>query len=244
MHDLTQRQIEILKSLIEEYIETAEPVGSETLEKKHSLSASPATIRNEMVRLTEYGYLKKTHISSGRVPTPAAMKFYVKQLMKEKELSVAEEVAVKEKVWDVRDKESEFLKEVTRSLAEKTRAVAIAATDEGEYFISGYANILDMPEFFDIDLTKTLLSAIDDFNCFKLLFEAAVEEDDIHILLGEELGPRLSGGSYGFVFKRYVTPANTGGEIGVIGPVRLNYTYIVPAVRYYGNLIQEVAKGW
>src|SRR5476651_1799510 len=119
MHDLTQRQIEILKSLIEEYIETAEPVGSETLEKKHSLSASPATIRNEMVRLTELGYLKKAHISSGRIPTSVALKFYVKQLMKEKELSVAEEVALKEKVWDLRDQEREFLKQVTRTLAEK-----------------------------------------------------------------------------------------------------------------------------
>src|SRR5690242_6690840 len=139
MHDLTRRQIEILKSLIEEYIETAEPVCSETLEKKHSLSASPATIRNEMVRLTEYGYLKKTHISSGRVPTAAAMKFYVKQLMKEKELSVAEEVAMKEKVWDVRDTENRFLREITRSLAEKTGALAIAATDQGDFFFSGYA---------------------------------------------------------------------------------------------------------
>jgi len=244
MHDLTQRQIEILKSLIEEYIETAEPVGSETLEKKHALSASPATIRNEMVRLTDYGYLKKTHISSGRVPTPAAMKFYVKQLMKEKELSVAEEVAVKEKVCDSRETEREFLKEVVRSLADKTGAVAIAASDSGEYFISGYANILDMPEFFDIDLTKTLLTAIDDFECFKPIFEAAGEEDEIHVLMGEELGPRLSAGSYGFVFRRYITPAHTSGEIGVIGPARLNYTYVVPAVRYYGNLIQEVAKGW
>lgn len=243
MHDLTQRQIEILKSLIEEYIETAEPVGSETLEKKHALSASPATIRNEMVRLTNYGYLKKTHISSGRVPTPAAMKFYVKQLMKEKELSVAEEVAVKEKVWDARNKEHEFLKEVTRSLAEKTGAVAIAATDSGEYFISGYANILDMPEFFDIDLTKTLLSAIDEFECFRPIFEAAGADEEIQILLGDDLGPRLNG-PYGFVFRRYVTPGNTAGEIGVIGPARLNYTYVVPAVRYYGNLIEEVASGW
>lgn len=244
MHDLTQRQIEILKSLIEEYIETAEPVGSETLEKKHSLSASPATIRNEMVRLTNYGYLKKTHVSSGRVPTPVAMKFYVKQLMKEKELSVAEEVAVKEKVWDVRDKEREFLKEVTKSLADKTGVVALAATDDGQYFISGYANILDMPEFFDIDLTKTLLSAIDDFECFRPLFAAAADEDEIHVLVGEDLGPRLTGGPYGFVFKRYTTSENRGGDIGVIGPARLNYTYVVPVVRYYGNLIQEVAKGW
>src|SRR6266446_3604937 len=98
MHELTQRQVQILKALIEEYIETAEAVGSETLEKKHNLSASPATIRNEMVRLTELGYLKKPHTSAGRMPTSSGMKFYVKQLMKEKEMSVAEEVAVKERL--------------------------------------------------------------------------------------------------------------------------------------------------
>ncbi|TXH54014.1 MAG: hypothetical protein E6Q89_08690 [Bacteroidia bacterium] len=242
MHDLTQRQIEILKSLIEEYIETAEPVGSETLEKKHSLSASPATIRNEMVKLTDYGYLKKTHISSGRVPTPAAMKFYVKQLMKEKELSVAEEVSMKEKVWDIRDRESAFLKEVVRSLAAKTGAVAIAATDSGEYYISGYANLLEMPEFYDIDITKTLLSAIDEFEDIRTLFNA-VTDSEIQVLMGEDLGPRLSG-PYGFVFKRFVTGENRGGEIGVIGPTRLNYTYVVPTVRYFGDLIEEVAKGW
>lgn len=59
MHNLTQRQVEILRSIIEEYIASAEPVGSETLEKKYNLTASPATIRNEMVRLTDMGYLQK-----------------------------------------------------------------------------------------------------------------------------------------------------------------------------------------
>src|SRR5258705_4575490 len=140
MHDLTQRQIQILKSLIEEYIETADAVGSETLEKKHNLAASPATIRNEMVRLEELGYLKKPHTSAGRVPTPHAMKFYVKQLMKEKELSVAEEVAVKEKVWDFREKEQQCLRMLTKSLAEKTKALAIATTSGGDIFAAGYAN--------------------------------------------------------------------------------------------------------
>ncbi len=243
MHDLTQRQIEILKTLIEEYIETAGPVGSETLEKKHSLSASPATIRNEMVRLTELGYLKKTHISSGRVPTSTALKFYVKQLMKEKELSVAEEVAVKEKVWDLRDKERDFLKEVTRTLADKTKTMAIACTGEGEIFFAGYANILEMPEFYDIDLTRNLLSAIDETSGFKNIFEGAIDDDDIHVLMEEELGPNLSG-PLGLVFTRFQTPAQGKGEIGVLGPVRLNYNYIVPTVRYFGNLIGEIARGW
>ncbi len=243
MHDLTQRQIEILKALIEEYIETAEAVGSETLEKKHSITASPATIRNEMVRLTDLGYLKKPHISAGRVPTPAGMKFYVKQLMKEKDLSVAEEVGLKEKLWDFREKEQKFLKEVTKTLAEKTKALAVATTDEGEFFCSGYANILDMPEFFDIDITRSLLSAIDEAECFHTLFANNLEPEEVHILLGEELGPRLSG-PYGFVFTRFETPLHEHGEIGVLGPTRLNYTNIVPTVRYFSNLIAEVAKGW
>lgn len=243
MHDLTQRQIEILKSLIEEYIETAEPVGSETLEKKHSLSASPATIRNEMVKLTDYGYLKKTHISSGRIPTPIAMKFYVKQLMKEKELSVAEEVAVKEKVWDLRDHEQEFLQHITRDLAEKTKALAICSNSDGSFYCAGYANILDMPEFFDIDLTKNLLLAVDEFEILRALFEGIIDDEDIHVLLGEELGPKLAG-PYGLVFTRFTTSMDLKGDIGVIGPSRLNYNYVIPTVRYFGALIEEIARGW
>lgn len=243
MNDLTQRQVGILKSLIEEYIDTAEPVGSETLEKKYNLSASPATIRNEMVSLTKKGYLKKTHTSSGRVPTPMGMKFYVTQLMKEKDLSVTEEVAVKEGLWDFRNREQRFLKELTRSLAEKTKALALVTTNEGDIYCSGYANILDMPEFYDIDVTKSLLSTIDEFAYFKNLFSGILEDEEVHILMGEELGPKLHG-PYGFVFTRFKTPMRKNGEVGVIGPARLDYTYIVPAVRYFGDLVEEIASGW
>ncbi len=242
MNDLTARQIQILKSLIEEYINTAEPVGSETLEKKHNLSASPATIRNEMVRLEELGYLKKPHTSAGRIPTAMAMKFYVKQLMKEKEMSVAEEVAVKERVWDFREKEQQFLRALTKSLAEKTGTLALATTNEGDIVAAGYANLLKMPEFYDIDITMNLLSALDEFDTLTSVFDNAGEEE-ICVLLGEELGPKLSG-PYGFVFTKYQTPMHLFGEIGIIGPTRLNYTAVIPVVRYYGNLIEEVAKGW
>jgi len=184
MHDLTARQVEILKSLIEEYIETAEPVGSETLEKKHNLSASPATIRNEMVRLTDLGYLKKPHVSAGRIPTPAGMKFYVKQLMKEKELSTADEVSLKEKVW-IYGKRKSLLKEMTRALAERTKTLAVATTNEGDLLVSGYANILDMPEFFDIDLTRNLLSVIEEAGYLEALCTGQIDDDEVHILLAK-----------------------------------------------------------
>lgn len=244
MHDLTQRQVEILKNLIEEYIETAEPVGSETLEKKYNLSASPATIRNEMVKLTELGYLKKPHTSAGRVPTPLGMKFYVRQLMREKEPSVAEEVAIKEKVWDFREQEAKFMKEFTRALADRTKALAIATTNHGEIYCSGYANILDMPEFFDIDITKSLLSVIDEFDYFNNLFSNVLDEDEeVHILFGDELGPRLQG-PYGFVYTHYEIPNRLAGEVGVLGPERLRYNYIIPTVKSFKKLIEEIAREW
>lgn len=243
MHDLTQRQVQILKNLIEEYIETAAPVGSETLEKKHNLSTSPATIRNEMVRLTELGYLQKSHASAGRMPTSAGMKFYVTQLMKEKELSVAEEVAVKDKLWDYREKSDRFMRELTRSLAQKTNSLAIVTTEEGDFYCAGYANILDIPEFFDIDVTKSLLEAIDEYDYFAQVCSRSTGEEDVHVLVGDELGPKLKG-PYGFVFTHYETPMKFSGEVGVIGSTRLDYMSIVPTVRYFGNMIEEVAKGW
>lgn len=246
MHHLTQRQIEILRAIIEEYINTAEPVGSETLEKKYNLSASPATIRNEMVRLSELGYLRKPHSSAGRIPTPQGMKFYVKELMREKELSTVEEVALKENVWDYRERMQRFLKEATKSLASKTGAVAIATNNEGDIFCSGFANILDMPEFYDIDITKTLLSALDEYDYFHSICQRTASEDleeEIHVLMGDDLGSRLRG-PYSFVYTHYETPLHGSGEIGVIGPVRLNYTLVVPTVRYFGDLIESSAKGW
>jgi heat-inducible transcriptional repressor len=243
MHNLTQRQIEILRSVIEEYIETAEAVGSETIEKKHNLSASPATIRNEMVKLSEYGYLKKPHSSAGRIPTATGLKFYVRELMKEKVLSTVEEVALKENVWDYRDKMQRFLKEATKSLAKKTNTLAIATTSEGEIFCSGYANILNMPEFYDIDITKNLLEALDEYGSFESIFSGVPEDEEIHILIEDELSGGLKG-PYGFIFTEYITPMQVQGRIGVLGPTRLHYTSIIPTVRYFGDLIQSSAKGW
>ena len=243
MQNLTQRQIEILKAIVEEYIETAEPVGSETLEKKHNLIASPATIRNEMVRLSNLGYIKKPHSSSGRIPTSMGMKFYVRQLMKEKELSVVEEVALKEKVWDYREKTQQFLRETAKLLAGHTHALAIATTNQGDFYCAGYANILDMPEFYDIDATKTLLTAMDEYDYVRGIFENVKDDEDIHILIGEELGQPMRG-PYGVVFTHFTTPSNISGDIAVIGPVRLNYMRVVPAVRYFGDLIESIAKDW
>lgn len=239
MYDLTQRQIEILKHIIKEYIDTAEPVGSETLEKKYDLGVSPATIRNEMAEMVKNGYLSKPHTSAGRIPSSKAMKFYVNELMREKELSVAEEVEAKEKVWDLRETEDKFLREAIKNLAQKTHSLAVATTAEGDIYFAGYSNILEMPEFYDIDITKNLLNILDNISYFDDIVKRL--EDECSVFLGEDFEEELLR-PYGFVFSRFETKKHHIGSIGVVGPARSRYELLVPTVRYFGNLVQEVAN--
>ena len=243
MAELTERQTKILKSIIEEFIETAVPVGSETIEKKHSLRVSPATIRNEMAKLDKLGFLKQVHASAGRTPTPMALKFYVDRLVKKENLSLAEEVAVKEKIWDYRTKFEKLVQEATKELAKRTKMLSLATTDQGDLFSSGVCNILESPEFYDIDLAKTVLSFLDQFDYWEILISRAVEsEDPIHILLGEELGMEMLE-PCGFVYTHYKAGPRSGA-IGVIGPSRIRYPKIIPMVRYFGDLIGEISQNW
>ncbi len=84
---LTDRRANILQSVVREYIDSAIPVGSQTIVRKYGLGASPATVRNEMVRLEEEGYLTQPHTSAGRIPVDRGYRYYVESLMEDEELS-------------------------------------------------------------------------------------------------------------------------------------------------------------
>lgn len=239
MYDLSPRQVDILKLIVREYIDNAEPVGSETLEKKHDIGVSPATIRNEMAAMVRLGYLSKPHTSAGRIPTTKALKLYINDLMREKEISVADEVQAKEHVWDYRGKEDKFLREVTRDLALKTSSLAVATTDDGDIYYAGYAHILEMPEFYDIDMAKNLLAILDNSAYFDMIAKRI--ENDFGIFLGDELENVLFR-PYSFIFSRFDTKSHCQGSIGVVGPARVKYESLVPTVKFFGSLIGEVAE--
>lgn len=240
MKNLTERQKKILKAIIEEYIDTADLVGSETLEKKYELGISPATIRNEMAILTEAGFLKKPHSSAGRSPTSFALKYYINELMEKKSLSTKDEVSVKEKIWDSRMEFNKLLKEATKALAEKTKMLALATTDKKELYYAGAYQILDMPEFFDIDVTRMALSLLDEEVKICDLLTRAINEDPIHILFGEEAGLEFLE-PCGFVYTHFQSGPRSGA-IGVLGPARINYSYVIPVIEYFGDLISELGR--
>lgn len=239
MHNLTERQIQILRALIEEYIETAEPVASGTLEKKYDLGVSPATIRNEMVYLVEAEYLKQPHTSAGRTPTSKALRLYINEMMQTEELSVAEEVAFKEKVWDVRHELDGLLREATRTLANTTKMLALAAVGDKKLYYAGTGYILNMPEFYDIDITRNLLMMLDEFDYWESIFAGMTSDEPINILFGPDLRKEIFE-PYSFVFSRYKLRRGEGGYIGVVGPKRLPYRRIIPTVSYCAQLLEEV----
>ncbi len=241
MTDLTQRQIQILRCIAEEFIETAEAVGSESLEKKYSLGVSPATVRNEMATLTQMGYLKKSHSSSGRAPTSLGLKYYVRNLVKPETMSIKDEVSAKEKVWDYRTEFDRLLKEATRELAQRTRSMAIATTDQGHLVVTGASNLLEQPEFYDIDVTKTILSLLDRTDYWFELIQKSLGstfEQDFHLLLGEDLGMELLE-PCGFIYQHYEAGPYKG-VMGIVGPARQPYSQVIPLVNYFANLIGEI----
>lgn len=243
MEELTQRQIQILKCVVEEYIKIADPVGSDVIEKKYNVGVSPATIRNEMSNLVQKGYLKQPHTSAGRVPTPKGIKFYVDQLMEENKLSVAEEVAAKEQIFRAKDDFDKMMHEATRTLAKATHSVAVAAIENGEIWHAGYANILDIPEFYNIDVTSRVLALLEEASRLQeIFFKFAEWGDPVEILFGEEFGwPNFE--PVGIIASRFRSP-DGDGSLAVIGPARFNYPTIIPMVRYFSNLISEAADQW
>lgn len=240
MIDLTPRQIHILRAIIEEYIQTAEPVGSETIDRKFNLGVSPATIRNEMVYLTKQGYLSKTHSSAGRSPTPLALKLYVNELMKEKELSVADEVSAKEKIWDARKELDLMLQKVVRALADRSHALGIATLGDQRMYHAGYSNLLQMPEFYDINVMRTVLSLIEEIRLLEEIFDYGASESQIRVVYGPELGNRYLD-PIGVIYMSFDVN-NIQCRVGIIGSHRFDYPYIIPIMKYYRSLMTDVIE--
>lgn len=240
--DLTERQIHIIKTIVEEFTETGEAVGSVTLENKYRLGVSPATLRNEMAVLEERGLLTQPHTSSGRIPTPMAIKFYVNELMKEREMSVAEEVNVKSRVWDHRFNKDDLLREATRVLAERTKALCVATTDSGQTFHSGYANVFNSVEFEDLDVTREMFYLLESHQRLFDVFARAVSSNPIHVLVGDEMGISLFQ-PVSCVFAD-IRLGDKRGSIGIFGPSRQEYDRNIPMVRFVANLVNQIAQEW
>lgn len=124
-HGLSERKLKILHAIIQNYLETGEPVGSRTISKYTDLNLSSATIRNEMADLEELGYILQPHTSAGRIPSDQGYRLYVDMLMEEKEQELNE---MQEQMLDKADRMEQLLSQAARALANSTNYATMVST--------------------------------------------------------------------------------------------------------------------
>ena len=125
--EMSERKLKILHAIIQNYLETGEPVGSRTISKDADLNVSSATIRNEMSDLTDMGYIVQPHTSAGRIPSDKGYRLYVNELMKEKEAEVAE---LRDLIIEKTDKMDKVLKKVAKVLASNTNYATMVSVPQ------------------------------------------------------------------------------------------------------------------
>ena len=123
---LDDRKKKVLQAIVEEYINTAEPVSSNALTTNHGLDCSSATIRNEMADLEKAGYLDKTHTSSGRVPSEKGYRYYVDELLKDDDISLEEIKYISDKLETKVNEIEDLTKIAANTISEVTHYTTVS----------------------------------------------------------------------------------------------------------------------
>ena len=153
--EIGERKLQILQAIITDYVKNAEPVGSRSLAKRYGLGVSPATIRNEMADLEELGYLTHPHTSAGRIPSDKGYRFYVDEILREKEIETEE---FKDLMFKKVDRLETLLKQLAKIIARDTNYAAM---------ISGptiHSNKVKFLQLSKIDRFKLLLVTVAEGN--------------------------------------------------------------------------------
>ena len=125
--ELTERKKKVLRSVVDLYIRTAEPVGSKAITELPDMNYSSATIRNEMAELTTMGYLEQPHTSAGRVPSAAGYRLYVDELMLDYRLSVDETKSITNAIEEKMNRVDKMVEKVAKLVSQATNLPAISA---------------------------------------------------------------------------------------------------------------------
>ena len=125
--ELSERKKKVLRSVVDLYIRTAEPVGSKAITELPDMKYSSATIRNEMAELTAMGYLEQPHTSAGRIPSAAGYRLYVDELMMDYRLSIDETRSINTAIEEKMQRVDKMVEKVARLVSQATNLPAISA---------------------------------------------------------------------------------------------------------------------
>lgn len=235
---MTERQIQILAAIIEQYAEVAAPVGSVMLAKLFNVSS--ATIRSEMVRLEEMGLIAQPHTSAGRVPTDQGYRMYVNSLTEAHANETPAPLdrgtrAIEARVQTHGDRADRAIRSAVDSLVELTQNLGLATIGD-QLYMSGMGNLFSQPEFLRGDHTQAVARLLD--NLEPWLREAAPNEP-LNVYIGSE-NPIGKASGATLIISRFRSPYSDNSYIGVLGPTRQSYGKVMRLVRHAGAMLEEV----
>jgi len=235
---MNERQSRLLKAIIDQFIDTALPVGSHHIIEAGTFHVSCATVRNEMRLLGEEGYLEQPHVSAGRVPTAKGYRVYVQQHM---EPSKAEKQVrqrfntLREQYFRRKDQERVF--DAVALLAHMTPHVAFATVPHKHrvYFL-GLANVLRQPEFqANPQLASGVVEVLEDH--LSDVMESLKVDEKIRYYIGEEhVLPQIQ--SCSVIVTEYAV-RDQKGVIGILGPMRMDYEFNTVALDMLAKLLRS-----
>ena len=231
---MTERQVLILRAIIEQYAEVASPVGSNLLAKVFGVSS--ATIRAEMAELERLDFIAQPHTSAGRVPTDKGYRYYVNSLAEDNE-TVPERRATRALTARVHDAglPERTIRNAVDTLVELTHNLGLA-TIGNQLYMSGLSNLFGQPEFMQSGQVRQVAELLD--NLEPWLREAAPNQP-LSVYIGRENPIGRSAGC-SLIISRFHSPYSDRSYIGVLGPTRQNYRDVTNLVRRAGKTLEEV----
>ncbi|MFY9463298.1 MAG: hypothetical protein WAP52_03895 [Candidatus Sungiibacteriota bacterium] len=219
---LQERQQSILDAVIREYIAAARPIASRDLARVLDIGVSPATIRSELLKLDEQGYLEQPHTSAGRVPTDRGYRFFVDHLLDDEDLTARESASLAE-AFRASGPEV-FVKELSRTVSRISGTFTAAGlADEGIFYEAGFSEVLEEPEFEDTLRARAFgrLADIMDEGIRDLLNDFD-DESAGRMFIGNE-NPWRPARDYTMTIACWEHPRGFKGFVAMIGPTRTNY---------------------
>ena len=227
---LSQRKQKLLQYVIEQFVQTAEPIGSKFLAENSDLGVSGATLRNEMRDLEQAGYLTHPHTSAGRIPTEAGYRYYIDHLMQPSVLSRKTQALLSRE----RDKYEDTLRQVkaiAKYLAEYGGSAVIVAFDRDRIYYTGISHLFAQPEFRDFAQTMSVSSMFD---------QCEDRIGDLYDLIENVQTPQVVLGQnnpLGQACGAVIIPFRDHGLFTILGPMRMDYARVTGVLSYVQTLL-------
>jgi transcriptional regulator of heat shock response len=229
MAELTERGKEILNSIIGEYIKSAKPISSRLIEKKYGFDVCPATIRTEMQKLTDAGFIYQPHTSAGRVPTDKGYRFYVNELLEKGFSGKKEELKMDDWIEEEIKDTVRLFQTATKNLAFFSSNLALGyLPEENILWKEGWEEMLREPEFKESDFLSDFTSLLEDFEeDIKGLKPAS----GIRVYIGKE-NPLSHAKEFSTIVSSCRLPNNEEGLLAIVGPKRMSYDKNIASLDY------------